>query len=662
MPVTSSTPATDTPARPAPCRRPVGDRPTTPACDSPSVGRIATLAYSGALALWAAFPPLDVPYLAWVAPWPWLSLAQETRLPLRRATLLVWLAGTTHWLLMLEGIRRAHPALYAGWVALAAYLGLYLPLFVLLTRQAVQRWRLPRWLAAPVAWTGLELVRGHLLTGFSMGLLAHTQVQWPRLIQIADLTGGYGLSFFVMLTSAATLPVAEKLAARWLTARAKHRGRRPDDAPAAARQPHAGDRLWPGLLVAAAGWAGCLSYGQWRLAQHPPAQDGQSLRVALIQGSLDTVFDVTQERLAQTLAHYHELTVQATRRAQPLDLVVWPESAFVFPETILDERSDAASAPSADERMRQRLVAAQANFQARLAYEVQTANAPAAGGAGPSFTPDWPVPPARSSGLAASSRGAWLAVGTTTHVWGSGGPRSYNTAVLADPTGKVRGRYAKMHLVMFGEYIPLGDRLPWLYQLTPLASGLAAGDRPAAFEVAGLRLAPSICFESTVPHLIRRQIAQLEQHGEPVDLLLNFTNDGWFWGSAMLDLHFRCGVFRAVENRKPLLIAANTGLSAVIDGNGVVRQRGPRRQPDLLIANVHADGRQAPYGWWGDLPAGLCAAACALWALPALWAAFRRRTSPADSRGQIDYSEKTGTKLPAAASNPADSGPASAPG
>lgn len=619
-----------------PRRAPAPSRPAAVATQAPSTRLIAALAFGGALALWAAFPPLGASWLAWVAPWPWLALVRAASLPLRRATLLLWLAGTVHWLLMLEGIRRAHPALYAGWLALAAYLGMYLPLFVLLTRQAVHRWHLPLWLAAPVVWSGLELWRGHLLTGFSMGLLAHTQAEFPRFIQIADLAGGYGLSFFLMLTSAAVWPVVAKLAAQWPALRPVRRGPRQSDLYPARQAIAKRESVWPGLIVAGAAWVGCLAYGHWRLAQQPPDHDAKNLRVALIQGSLDTVFEVTPQRLAQTLEHYHELTVRAVQRGQPLDLVVWPESAFVFPETVLEETPPSTSAPSTtDTSLAQRLAAAQADFEARLAYESQTANAPAAAGITNSLAAN--AAHASPAPTSAMSRGTWLAVGTTTYVFGPRGTRSYNTAVLADPAGKVRGRYAKMHLVMFGEYIPLGDRLPWLYQLTPLTSGLAAGDRPVTFEVAGLRLAPSICFESTVPHLIRRQIVQLQAQGQPVDLLLNFTNDGWFWGSAMLDLHFRCGVFRAVENRRPLLVAANTGLSAVIDGNGVVQQRGPRRQPDLLIATVAADGRRSPYAWWGDLPAGLCAAASGLLGISILRPLLvRRPASPPDETGRID--------------------------
>src|SRR5438445_9837870 len=84
----------------------------------------------GAVLLWAAFPPLNLPWLAWIAPVPWLWLVRLPKLPGRLPYVALWLAGTLHWLLMLEGIRLAHPALYAGWVALAVYLGIYLPIFV----------------------------------------------------------------------------------------------------------------------------------------------------------------------------------------------------------------------------------------------------------------------------------------------------------------------------------------------------------------------------------------------------------------------------------------------------------------------------------------------------------------------------------------------------
>jgi apolipoprotein N-acyltransferase len=115
--------------------------------------------------------------------------------------------------------------------------------------------------------------------------------------------------------------------------------------------------------------------------------------------------------------------------------------------------------------------------------------------------------------------------------------------------------------------------------------------------------------------LIRGHVTELARRGQPPDVLVNVTNDGWFWGSAMLDLHFRCSVFRAIENRKPLVVAANTGISAWIDGSGVIRARGPKRATAILIADVRPDGRASPYHLVGDVPAGLCALACGLLAI-----------------------------------------------
>jgi apolipoprotein N-acyltransferase len=106
--------------------------------------------------------------------------------------------------------------------------------------------------------------------------------------------------------------------------------------------------------------------------------------------------------------------------------------------------------------------------------------------------------------------------------------------------------------------------------------------------------------------------------------LINTTNDGWFYGSAILDLHFQCAVLRSIENRKPYLIAANTGISGVIDGNGRVLQRGPSRDTAVLVAEVRPDGRRSLFRTLGDWPAGMCFAASVL---AALWG-WRRGNQP----------------------------------
>jgi len=89
-------------------------------------------------------------------------------------------------------------------------------------------------------------------------------------------------------------------------------------------------------------------------------------------------------------------------------------------------------------------------------------------------------------------------------------------------------------------------------------------------------------------------------------VLVNLTNDGWFWGSSELDMHLTSAIFRAVEVRTPIVIAANTGLSAAIDGSGRLLARGPRRATATLRAQVSPDGRQSPWLVWGFTQPGAC--------------------------------------------------------
>ena len=536
------------------------------------------LSLASGFALWASFPPLNLWPLAWIAPVPWVLL---TRMP-RRFTgstyLAVWLGGLVHWLAMLQGIRLAHSALVFGWLVLAAYVACYIPLWVWLGRVAVRRFKLPLLIAAPVIWVGLELIRGYFVTGFSAGLLGHTQTAWTSLLQVADVFGAYGVSFLLMLAAAA---LAEMIPLAWLGAEHHVANRSP---------------WWP-ALPAAATIAAALAYGHYRLAETPPRADERPLRSALIQGSLDTVFDRSQaeydKRVERTFRHYDELTAEAIAQPGQLDLVVWPESMFASVESRIQEPLEVPSGVEiTPAELRRQIGELSRQFQGVVRDAAASLNATPHGGT-------------------ASEATTHFLFGTTTFEYGPlPSPKRYNAALLATPQGRIIGRYYKVHLVMFGEYIPLGEWFPGIYRVTPLGDGLDRGAGPTVMHVRGKRLAPSICFENVVPHLIRQQVVELSEQGKPPDILVTVTNDGWFHGSAILDLHFRCAVFRAIENRRPMLIAANTGFSAHIDGSGRVLAVGPRRAPAVLIAEARPDGRIPLYHTLGDWPAILCAAVC----------------------------------------------------
>ena len=215
-----------------------------------------------------------------------------------------------------------------------------------------------------------------------------------------------------------------------------------------------------------------------------------------------------------------------------------------------------------------------------------------------------------SAERAAGKRHTYLLVGCDTWQLTHATQKTYNAGLLIDPRGTVAARYDKMHRVLLGEYVPWGDRFPRLYDFVPIGRGLTPGTQPASFDVHGVNICPSICFEDTVPHLIRGQVSTLTQRGTRPDILVNLTNDGWFWGSGILDLQLTCAIFRAVELRRPMLVAANTGLTASIDSNGTVRHVLPRRQEGVVVDEVAIRQRTSPYEEFGDWFAGLCLLCC----------------------------------------------------
>ena len=186
------------------------------------------------------------------------------------------------------------------------------------------------------------------------------------------------------------------------------------------------------------------------------------------------------------------------------------------------------------------------------------------------------------------------------------GTQYFNCATLLDARGRVQDTYAKMKPVLFGEYVPFAETFPWLYRLTPLPVGLTAGQQPLVTSVAGRRLTCTICYETALPETIRSLVRYCRQIDGGPDLIANLTNDGWFWGSSELDMHLTAAIFRAVEVRTPIIIAANTGFSASIDGCGRLIACGPRRKPATLRVEVVPDGRWTLWLLWGSLLPGIC--------------------------------------------------------
>src|SRR5690606_11650507 len=157
-----------------------------------SLGVWGLTSLSGAL-LWASFTPLVWGPRACIALVPVLRLVRLKEKTRWMYTAL-YVVSTLVWVATLQWMRLGDQTMYLAWLALAVYVGMYLPAFVALTRVAVHRLDAPMVVAAPVVWVGLEFLRAHLMTGFPWYLLGHSQHHWASLTQIADLVGTYGIS------------------------------------------------------------------------------------------------------------------------------------------------------------------------------------------------------------------------------------------------------------------------------------------------------------------------------------------------------------------------------------------------------------------------------------------------------------------------------------
>jgi apolipoprotein N-acyltransferase len=544
--------------------------------------------------LWSCYFPLAWGWLAWVALVPLLCLVRSETRP-RRIYLCAWMAGLAFFWPVLQWLRVGdYNMMYFSWAALATYCACFFPLAIFLIRLLDRRLRLPLILSLPVAWTALEFLRAHFLTGFPWYFLAHSQHDFLPLIQIADLGGAYTVSFLVAAVNAFVFEVLYSRR-RFRTLFALPEERRPTPWWSLPLQGLAVIVL----LVAA------VSYGDWRLKQD---QFDSGPRVALIQGNLDQEIRNSasspkdkDEALGKMIAHYRNLCDRAADFRPRPDLIVWPET----------------SAPGEWEEY-------------------------------PSG-----VPKAESLKLARWVARAWetnVLLGLNSTVTGADRrEKFYNSAVFISSEGLPAGRYDKIHLVPFGEYVPFKHWLPWMKAFAPydFEYGVESGEQATRFRLRAYRFGVVICFEDTDPDSARQYV---RKEGEIVDFLVNTSNDGWWKGTSGHDEHLAISRFRAIETRRAVCRSVNMGISAVIDANGRVlepvtvgsagevkiwevqaknsvtelpisRWSEFKQVAGVLIAVVPIDHRMSFYAQWGDWLPWAC------WALLGagfLWIVLRR--------------------------------------
>lgn len=486
------------------------------------------LAVLSGVLLALSFPKPGLSFLVWFAFVP-LLLAINSKAP-RNAFRLGFVCGLSayggilYWLnIVMITYGKLHWTLsFTLFIFLAAILSLYTGAATFFMRW-VEKGGISPLFSLPIGWVGLEYARAYVLTGFPWASLGYTQYRLLPLIQIADITGVYGLSFLVVLANVVAYRIV-----RWVTG--KEGGSYPTAGSAAL--------LLMLLLI--------LGYGFSRL--NTPEQ-GATLKVGLTQGNIpqDVKWDPAfQER---TVAVYEKLSRQAC--AGGCDLVVWPESAAPF--FLQDDIRYAARIRS-------------------LAADLKTC----------------------------------MVVGSPAFDNVGGRIRYLNSAFLLAADGEVLGRSDKIHLVPFGEYVPLAQLLPFINKMVAGIGDFAAGTAAIPLNAGKARIGVLICFEGIFPELSRAYVRAGSR------LLVNITNDAWFGRSSAPYQHLSMTVFRAVENRVPLVRAANTGITAIIDSRGHIRRMTQIFKETCLADEVRLGSGDSFYTRFGDLFAQLCLAVAAI--------------------------------------------------
>jgi apolipoprotein N-acyltransferase len=458
------------------------------------VSRGGLAALSGVL-LALAFPTFDVAPLAFVALVP--LLVGLHGVPPLQGTYLGILAGAVFSLMSIPWVVHTMTT-YGGLplpvgilllVALSLYLALYVGVFAFgITRLSLEG-GLGYLVGAATLWVGLEYLRTFLLTGFPWNLLGYTQYRSLSIIQIASITGVYGVSFVLVLVNAAA-------ALACLHVRRS------------ARQ-----ALMP-VLGAGVVLTATVVFGMGRMVSAEIPR--REIRVSVVQGNIEQGIKWDPEFASRTIAIYEGLTRRADRGS---DLIVWPETAVPF---FLREGG----------QLTRRVL--------DLATEVQTP----------------------------------ILVGSPDRV-SDASPRYYNSAFLISPAGEIVQKYDKIHLVPFGEYVPLSSLLFFVDKMATGIGDFSAGEVFTVFETAGGRFGVLICFEAIFPDQVRGYVLA------GADLLVNITNDAWFGDSAAPYQHLSMAVLRAVENGVYLVRAANTGISALVAPSGEILH-----QSDLFVEAV----------------------------------------------------------------------------
>ena len=396
-------------------------------------------------------------------------------------------------------------ALLAG--VMAIYIGLACCLAVWFAKKDASGGLL-LWL--PVFWTLAEFARAYTpFGGFPWAHLAISQGNYTLLIQIADLTGYYGVLFLLVWVNV------------WIT-----------ESLTKISKPKT---VATGILLFSV-----LGYGFYQTGRVDKEAAGvPALKVGLIQPNIPQ----EEKWVPAHLPKHRKIFAEAVADLQAhVDLMIWPETAWF--ETLWQE------AETVDPK--------------KIGVTLPRAE-------GKPFT----------------------LLGLSFVTVREKRERYYNSAALIDADGRIWGKYHKVRLVPFGEYVPLKKLFSFLKPVAAIGD-FEQGERWSPLTLGYWKIAPLICYEDIFPQASRAMARQ------GANLLINITNDAWYGFSSAAYQHLALAQFRAVETRRAMVRATNTGITAVIDPAGRISVQAPWFEQSLIVHRVPLLSKKTVYTKLGN--------------------------------------------------------------
>ncbi|MBN2515019.1 MAG: apolipoprotein N-acyltransferase, partial [Deltaproteobacteria bacterium] len=287
-----------------------------------------------------------------------------------------------------------------------------------------------------------------------------------------------------------------------------------------------------------------FTYGVYRLDQLEHVMEGKkSDKVTIVQGNIDQTVKWNNKYQNDTLEIYRKSSLTSAKSGNRL--IVWPETAAPFFFQNIDDKH---------------------RFIINIAKEAKS----------------------------------YLLFGSPSYLNENGINYFSNSAYLISPAGDIAGRYDKMHLVPYGEYVPLRRVFFFLEKLVVGVGDFRPGKELTPLVLGGKKIGVLICYEGIFPEISR------QYHKMGVTLLINITNDAWFGTSSAPYQHLTMTAFRAVENRLYIIRAANTGISAIIKPTGEIISQTGLFERTILDGTVTYLNQGTFYARYGDIFIYMC--------------------------------------------------------